>query len=809
MNSKKIYTYEEALEASLEYFNNDDVAARVFVDKYALRNRDQELLEKTPTDMHWRIANELARIEKDKFKLPFTAVEIFSYLDHFRRIVFQGSPMYGIGNKYQYISLGNCFCVTPPVDSYGGIHFSDQQIIQISKRRGGCGIDLSELRPHGASTSNAAKTSTGIIPFVKRYNNSIREVGQHGRRGALLISLSVHHPEIVKFIQLKTNKTEVVGANLSVKLTEEFLQAVKNDKEYQQRWPVNSEKPIISNFVKARDVWNLIVNSAWACGDPGLLFWDYIIKESISDCYSIYGFNSVSTNPCGEQILPALDSCRLLSINLFGYVNCPFTCKSQFDFEALKKDAEISQRFMDDMVDLEIESIQKIINKIKNDPEDMRIKRNELEMWQEIKTKCEQGRRIGVGTTGLADALAALDLKYGSTESMKIVESIYKTIKLGCYRSSVDMAKELGPFPIWDKNLEKNNPYLLRLKEDDKFLWNEMQKYGRRNIRCLTNSPCGSLSFLTETSSGIEPVFEILYRRKKKINDGDQGARIDEVDQHGDKWQYFDISHPKLKLWMQVSGKDKIEESPWYGCCAHDLDYKKRISVQSLAQKHIDASISSTINFPESATPDDISNTYYEAWKSDLKGITIYREGSKEGVLTSKEQPSQKTKVIKRPKSLPCDVHHPVVRGKQYFVLVGLLDGNPYEVFADKNGVISKSINKGEVIKVKRGQYKAIFDNGFELDNLTENLDDLEDTITRLVSSNLRHGTDIKFLVQQLEKSKGDILSFEKAIARALKKYIKDGTVVTGEACESCKGDNLVRNSGCVTCMDCGWSKCL
>ena len=807
--SQKVYSYEDVYNSTLEYFNGDELATKVFINKYALRNKEQELLEKNPNDMHWRIANELARIEKDKFKNPMSSSEIFEYLKNFERIIPQGSPMSGIGNDFQYTSLSNCYVIEPPVDSYGGIHLSDEQLTQISKRRGGTGLDISNLRPNGTPTSNAAKTSTGIVPFMERFSNSIREVGQSGRRGALMISISIHHPEVSECAKIKRDKKKVTGANISIRLSDEFLKAVEEDKEYEQRWPVDSKNPVVSKMVSARKVWMQFIESAWDCAEPGLLFWDNIIRESPADCYP--NFKTIGTNPCGEVPLSALDSCRLLVKNIFYYVKNPFTNKAYLDFDLLKKDSMIAQRFMDDIIDLELEAVTKIINKIKNDPEENRIKRVELEMWQNIKKTCQDGRRTGVGVTALGDAIAALGLKYGSPKSIEVVDEIYKTIKLGCYRSSVEMAKELGTFPSWNFELEKNNPYLLRIKEEDKDLWEDNKKYGRRNISTMTTAPSGSVSIESRTSNGIEPIFKLSYKRRRKINPNEQNVRVDFVDDSGDSWEEFTVYHPKVKEWMAVTGETDLEKSPWFGCCASDLDWKKRVKLQATAQRHIDHSISSTVNLPKEATVEDVAKIYEEAWKLGCKGITIYREGSRAGVMLDESENSNtivKTNAPKRPKKLPCDVHHVSVKGKQYFVLVGLFNGEPYEIFADKNGLISKGVDKGELIKVKRGQYKAVFNNGQELDNLTLNLDDLEDTITRLVSCSLRHGAEIKFLVQQLEKSKGDIMSFEKAIARALKKYIKDGTLVTGETCQSCNSSNLTRNAGCVTCMDCGWSKC-
>ena len=1318
---KEHYNYDQAFAECVEYFEGDELAANVFLSKYALRDNDNNLLEKTPTDMHWRIAKEFARIEKKKYKntkiQPLTEEEIFSYLDHFKRIVPQGSLMYGIGNPYQYVTLSNCYVIDSPLDSYSGIMHTDEQLVQISKRRGGCGLDISNLRPSGTATTNAAKTSTGIIPFMERFSNSIREVGQAGRRGALLISLSVHHPEVLEFTNIKKDLTKVTGANISIKLTDDFLNAVKNDEEYEQRWPVDSKTPQISQMVDAKKVWDKIIQSAWSClpadeqvicknesgdislismesivryikenhiilalsfnfknnklewkkiinafqypsvknfhkitlshgkkilltedhvvyrinkngimesveakdicigdkmacaknngligkhvntidlskyldlfstggncligesitdilkndnvkkflgyyasgkykkatsysvlgylpvedflmlknnstipidlidmkniffspsrqpdllipmhieidqdlsfifglwlaegslhknglrfhintkeynlykqifenictrfqcnhkleifdqytcvylnsvflsklfvalgflrdsikdipnfifnlqekilgafvagivsgdgtvskdilrlnqsnenilislsailrtygiitsirkkhsggnkiiqgksctykdnyelsfskysnctsrrlfrnylnfpkfsflskntkekdnilipyeidtilfdkifrksyreyvnfntiknkhntidnknifsylnsdmvlykvktnekidfndrfvyditveenhnfvlasgiivsnsAEPGLLFFDTIIKESPADCYAELGFRSSSTNPCGEVPLNPGDSCRLLVLNMLSYVKNPFTKDSFFDYEAFCADAKIAQRLMDSLVDLEEEAIKRIIDKVKKDPEPNDIKMGELNLWEKILETCLKGRRTGTGLTALGDTLAALGIKYASDESIEVVEKIYRTLKLGCYRSSVDIAKSIGAFPVWNHELEKDNPFLLRIKDEDPKLWDDMKKYGRRNISLLTSSPCGSISLLTQTTSGIEPAIFLSYTRRKKINPHDTNIHTDFTDHNGDSWQEFQVYHPQIKTWTAITGETDITKSPWYGCCAQDLNWTNRIKLQAAAQRNICHSISSTLNLPNNVSVEEVANIYETAWQEGLKGITVYRDGCRTGVMVNKKDkpPSiTKTEAPKRSKELFCDIYHASVKGQEYIVAVGLFDNEPYEVFAGKNGQVSKSIKSGIIRKAKRGCYQLLSaDNQVILESIIDLETPEEEAMTRIISTALRHGADISFIVHQLEKTKGELTSFAKSVARTLKKYVKDGTKVSGEECEKC-GDKLIRQDGCILCKSCGFSKC-
>lgn len=815
------YSYKEAFDASVSYFGGDELAAKVFVDKYALRKRDDNsLLEKTPDDMHWRIANEIARIERKKgFTKPYLPSEVFDFLKGFHRMIPQGSPMYGIGNKEQYVTLSNCYVIDSPEDSYGGIHNTDEQISQISKRRGGTGLDISHLRPDGSATQNSSRNSTGIIPFMERFSNSIREVGQDGRRGALMITISVHHPQVLDFANVKKDLTKVTGANISVRLSDEFLNAVMKDELYEQRWPIEGT-PVISRMVRAKDVWDEIIKNAHGMAEPGLLFWDNIIRNSPADCYSSFGFKTVSTNPCSELPLSVLDSCRLLLLNLFTYVNNPFKEDAYFDYARFYQDAQIAQRLMDDIVDLEIEAVERIIDKLESDPEPYHIKSREINLWTRVRQNCINGRRTGTGTTALGDTIAALGLKYGSDESLKVSEKIYQVLKFGCYKSSIDMAEELGPFPIFNGKLESECLFFQRFKNEyvelndglilsGKDLIISMNKVGRRNIALLTSAPAGSASIEAQTSSGIEPVYSLIMYRSKKGNPGDEHFRVDRTDANGDSWMEFKVYHPKLKMWMDITGETDEEKSPYFGSCADDLDWKKRVELQATINRHVDHAISSTINLPSDVGVDKVAEIYETAWKLGCKGITVYRDGCRAGVLNKE---ATKKKEDGRPRSLPCDIHHITVQGKQYFVLVGLdEDDKPYEVFAGKNGVLDKAIKRGAILRKKKGFYQLVSEDDAKdilLAPVTATCDEHEEIITRLTSLNLRGGTDIHLIVQQLEKVDGQLNGFAKSVARTLKRYIKEGTIEHGESCPSCGGANIIRQEGCITCKDCGWSKC-
>lgn len=839
-----MYSQEEATKATLEYFNGNELATGVFVKKYSLKDNDGNILEKTPDDMHRRLAREFARVEAKKFKNPLSEDQIYEYFKDFKRIIPQGSPMTGIGNPYQFVTLSNCYVVPPPEDSYGSIAYTDELILQISKRRGGNGTDLSNLRPVDSPTKNAAKSSTGVPSFAERYSNSIREVGQKNRRGALMMTLDVHHPDIVRFATMKNDDKSVTGANISVRLTDEFMNAaVKTKSPYEVRFPVDYRTkgvvPLVAKSLDASVVWQTIIKSAHLRAEPGLLFWDNIIRESIPDCYSAFGFRTVSTNPCSEIPLSILDSCRLLAMNLFAYVRHAFTSKAYFDYKAFYVDAQIAQRLMDDLIDLEIECIERIIGKIESDPEDIYVRQRELDLWKRVKDTCIRGRRTGTGITALGDTIAALGLKYGSKKCVSTVNDIYKVLKFGCYRSSVDMAKELGAFPIWNHDLEKNNPFLNRIKDEEittlcepdcgvcddcnvvlgKTLWRDMQKYGRRNIALLTTAPTGSISLLAcmeingkkyfGTTSGIEPCFMPSYTRRRKINHDDKDAKVDFTDNMGDKWTEYKIYHEGINAYIDVTGK-KYEDSPYFGASADEIDWLQRVKLQSVAQKHIDHAISSTINLPEDVSVEMVAEIYETAWAEGLKGITVYRKGSRSGVLV--ESPTAKSEGIhhhdapERPSEVPCDVHHVSVKGKKYFVLVGLLNGEPYEVFAGRGNCLDKTAKDGIIYKVRKNKYKAVLNDETELSPVTLGCDEHEEALTRMSSIALRHGAPVQFIVEQLNKVDGDINSFAKAIARSLKKYIGDGTK-SAEDCMEC-GALLVFEGGCQTCKNCGWAKC-
>lgn len=878
----KGYSYDEALAASLAYFNGEELSARVFVDKYVLRNKDNELLEKTPDDMHRRLANEFARIEAIKFKDPLSFDTIYSYFKNYSKIIPQGSPIFGIGNKEQNVSLSNCFVVPSPADSYGGIMQTDQHIVQISKRRGGIGYDISELRPADILVSNAAKTTSGAISFMHRFSATCREVCQDGRRGAMMMSISVHHPQVEEFATVKNDEKSVTGANISIRLTDEFLKAVEDDTEYEQRWPVETEqyenigpvdmsrpkrelgkkikvKPKISKMVKARDVWKKIIHSAWFRAEPGILFWDNILKESPADCYQHLGFKTISTNPCGEIPLSAYDSCRLMAINLMHCVKNAFTKDAYFDFKELYETAQITQRLMDDLVDLELEAIDKIIAKIKADPEPDNIKRTELELWENVKKSCCDGRRTGTGITALGDVMAALGIQYGSDQSISTTEHIYQTLKFGSYRSSVDMAKELGPFPIWDWELEKDNPFIGRIKDevillsdvrennkyfefkdirklDERFsslvisgkeLYKDIKKYGRRNIANLTSAPTGTISTQASiqlistkpepfvyklfwgTTSGIESAWKDEYDRFKKVCPGDEGVRVDFVDQSGDSWMKFPVYHSGVKAWMYANGVNDPSGNPYKGSTANEINWVQRVKLQAAAQKHVDHSISSTINLPNDVKEEEVAKIYEAAWKAGCKGITVYRDGCRTGVLVDKSKSETIISTVgERPKDIPCDVHHITVKGKQYFVLVGLVDNKPYEVFAGKNGFIDKDIKTGVISRKKKGLYKVVFEDDSELSPITACCDEHEETITRLTSLALRTNADMHLIVQQLEKVNGEMSGFAKSLSRGLKKYIPDGTEEKGEECPQCNKQTIIRSEGCKSCKTCGWSKC-
>jgi len=821
------YTYKRALKESIEYFGGDELAAKVFVDKYALRNSDKKLVELTPADMHNRIASALARVEKTKYgDAGLTQEEIFGYIDRFKYIVPQGGSMYGIDNP-SFITLSNCYVIDPPLDSYGGIMWTDEQIVQISKRRGGCGTDISFLRPNGTSTNNSSRSSTGPVCFAHRFSNSVREVGQGGRRGALMLTLDVHHPDVEEFAYCKADKTKVTGANISIRLSDEFLQAVASDKEYEQRWTDLSGKTHHCGYVSARQVWNTIVENAHSNAEPGLLFWDRIISESPADCYAAYGFKTVSTNPCSELPLSVLDSCRLLLLNLMGFVDDAFTDSASFNWRKFYDYSKIAQRLHDDIVDLELECIDRIIDKITNDLESDEIKSRELAMWKRIHKSCETGRRTGTGITALGDTIASLRIAYGSQDAIDFTERVYRTLKFGCYAASIEMAETLGPFPIFDEQLEKECPFFQRIRkekvefEDGTVIYGQdlmenMCQYGRRNIGLLTTAPGGSVSMLTQTTSSIEPLYFMSSVRRKKGNPGDDGFRSDFIDDNGDNWMEFSVKHPQVQRWLDITGKKCLTESPWFDNCAEDLDWQQRVELQAAAQQHVDHAISSTINLPAEATVEDVKVIYEAAWKKGCKGITVYRKGCRDGVILDKKALDKSANgaiIDVRPRIVKCEVHHTSVKGQSYFVLVGLIDGRPYEVFAGKNGFIPKSVKTGSITRKRKNFYIVHFDGTDEhLSPITASTTEMEEIVTRLTSLSLREGADMHRVVQQLEKvgESKEMNSFARGVARVLKKYIPDGTK-EGEQCPECNihGDSVIRQEGCVKCTACGWSKCL
>lgn len=816
-----MYTYESAFEASTSYFGGDELAAKVFLDKYALKDNQGNLLESTPVEMHKRIAKEFARIESKKFKNPLDEEQIFSLLDKFKYVVPQGSPMFGIGNNHQIISLSNCYVVESPEDSYGGIMRVDEMLAQISKRRGGVGVDISKLRPALTPVKNAARSSTGITSWMERYSNTIREVGQSGRRGALMLSINCAHKDVESFITVKNDDTKVTGANVSVLLSDEFLNAVEKDENFRLRFPVDAPPSENDKIVKARDLWKKIIHNAWLRAEPGLLFWDKVTKYNAVDCYADEGYETISTNPCSELPLCSYDSCRLMVLNLFSYVVNPFTKDAYFDYELFAKHGELLQRLMDDMIDMELEKVQAIIEKVKKDPEDKHIRQRELDLWKTVYEKCEKGRRTGTGITALGDTLAALNIGYGSEESINVTGQIMKTLCLSSFKSSCDMAKELGAFPIWNWDKEKDSQFLLMIKEQDAKLYEEISKFGRRNIANLTIAPTGSVSIMTQTTSGIEPLFMLFpYTRRKKINPTDKNARTDFIDQNGDHWQEFEVYHPKVKMWMETTGKSDLKESPWYGHCAEDIDWVAAVKLQAEAQKFVDHAISKTVNLPEEVTEEQVAKIYEAAWKFGCKGMTVYRKNCRTGVLVEKPKKEekkvakiQKNDAPKRPASIDAEVHFPMIKGEPYYVVVGLLEGDPYEVFAglnvhQGNAFIKKNNTKGHLQKKARGKYVFVADGdgSYDLTHIINH--ENGDALCRMVSTALRHGADISFVVHQIEKTEGDLASLSKVLARTLKKYIKDGTKVHGEECPECQGANIQRDDGCVICKSCGWTKC-
>lgn len=822
--------YGTALKKSNDYFNGDDLAAQVFLGKYALTTPEGSILEPTPDEMHRRLAKEFARIEA-KYPNPLSEEEIYQYFKNFKYIIPQGSPMAGVGNPYQIVSLSNCFVIQSPYDSYGGILKTDQEEAQLMKRRGGVGFDISTIRPRGLNTSNAAKTTDGIGVFMERFSNTCREVAQGGRRGALMLTISVHHPEIETFIKIKHNLKKVTGANISIRLTDEFMNAVKNDTEVELRFPVDSSNPSIRKNIKAKILWDEIIKSAHGFAEPGLIFWDTVKKWSPADAYQ--EFQTVSTNPCGEITLSPYDSCRLLLVNALSFVENPFTESATFNEKLFISTCRVAQRLMDDIIDLELECIDKIIAKINADNEPDDVKKIEFDLWNRIRSTCQRGRRTGLGLTAIGDTLASLGQCYGSNESVQTVDMIYSRMALGAYTETVNLAKERGAFPAFDYELEKEHPFLNRIFSLDKELAKDWKQYGRRNIALTTTAPAGSVSVVTQTTSGIEPAFEVVYKRRKKINPNDKEARVDFVDDLGDKWQEYEVYHHQYRKWMQVSGKSKVEESPYWKARANDIDWVAKVKVQAAAQKWICHSISNTTNVPKETPVDVIKDIYMAGWESGCKGVTVYRDGSRSGVLLTEESKKTDKKAEsfadhhapRRPKQLPCDVVNLTVNGEKWTVFVGMLEGRPYEVIGGLTKHISmpKRVKNGKIIKhngeenpVARYDFHYDYEKGPEdeciIKDIANNFNNTtHSAFTRTISLALRHGAPVQFIVEQLIKGsekEDDLFSFSRAMSRVLKTYIKDGTKSSEKKCTSCGSNSLIYQEGCSVCTSCGMSKC-
>ena len=834
------YSYNEAVQKSTVYFKGDSLAAGVWVNKYALKDSDGHIYELTPDAMHRRIAGELARIEK-KYPNPLSEEKIFSLLQNFKYIVPQGSPMAGIGNPFQIGSLSNCFVIgNRNADSYGGIMKVDEEQVQLMKRRGGVGHDLSHIRPKGSPVKNSALTSTGLVPFMERYSNSTREVAQDGRRGALMLSVSITHPDSEGFINAKLEEGKVTGANVSVKITDDFMKAVINNKPFTQKYPIESENPTYVKQTDARYLWNKIVHNAWRSAEPGILFWDTVIRESIPDCYADLGFTTVSTNPCGEIPLCPYDSCRLLAINLFGYVKNPFHADASFDFDLFKEHVHYAQRLMDDIIDLELEKIDAIIAKIQSDPEDQEVKNVELDLWKKIREKCIQGRRTGVGITAEGDMIAGLGYRYGTPEASDFSVKIHKTLAIEAYRSSGIMAGERGPFTVYDAKREANNPFIKRLFDADPSLKELMIKNGRRNIALLTIAPTGSVSLMTQTTSGIEPVFMVSYKRRKKVNPNDKNVKVDFVDEVGDHWEEYNVFHHKFEDWLAVNGYDVkdvkrmkqedlnaiIEKSPYHKATANDVDWVAKVSMQGAVQKWVDHSISVTVNIPNDVTEDLVGQIYQTAWESGCKGITVYRDGSRSGVLVSdnkkdKESEFKETNAPKRPKVLDAEVVRFNNNSEKWVAVVGILHDRPYEIFTGKaeGFYLPPYVGKGRVIKNKLSNGDKRYDFQFDdLDGYKITIEGLSRSFNKeywnyakLISGILRHGMPLPSVVDVIDDMNlsGDNLhTWKNGLVRALKRFIPDGTKAQGRICKSCKQESVIYQEGCLICTHCGESKC-
>ena len=848
---KKTYTYDEAYHASLEYFKGDELAARVWATKYALKDSFGHLYELTPDDMHHRIASEIARIEK-KYPNPMSEEKVFGLLKNFRYIVPQGSPMAGIGNNFQVGSLSNCFVIglDGQPDSYGGIIKIDEEQVQLMKRRGGVGHDLSHIRPQGSPVKNSALTSTGLVPFMERYSNSTREVAQDGRRGALMLTVSIKHPDSESFIDAKMTEGKVTGANVSVRIDDAFMQAAVDGTEYIQQYPINSKEPLYTKKIDASKLWNKIVHNAWKSAEPGVLFWDTIIREAVPDCYADLGFQTISTNPCGEIPLCPYDSCRLIAVNLYSYVVNPFTKDAYFDFDLFKEHIGYTQRMMDDIIDLEMEKIEAILKKIKSDPETEEVKQTELNLWTKIRNKTLKGRRTGVGTTAEGDMIAAMGLTYGTDEATEFSVKVHRALALAAYGSSVNMARERGAFEIYDAKREEYNPFIGLIREADPELYEQMVKYGRRNIACLTIAPTGTTSILTQTTSGIEPVFLPVYKRRRKVNPSDKDVRVDYVDENGDSFEEYIVYHHKFITWMQTNGievrhdytqeqiEDLVKRSPYYKATSNDVDWLNKVRMQGAVQKWVDHSISVTINLPNDISEEMVGKLYVEAWRSGCKGCTVYRDGSRSGVLISlagdgknkkKEEKkplymAEEEHILKRPIELEADVVRFQNNKEKWIAFIGLIDNRPYEIFTgiadDDEGIFCpKSVTKGKIIKAvnengeKRYDFQFINKRGFKttIEGLSEKFNPEFWNYAKLISGVLRYGMPIEQvlkLVSSLELDNKSINTWKMGVERALKKYLPNGTKLNGQTCPNCGQESLVYQEGCLICTNCGTSRC-
>ncbi len=844
----KVYTFEEAYNAALNYFNGDELAAKVWVNKYALKDASGKIYERSPEDMHWRLANEIGRVE-EKYKNGLTKKELFDLFDNFKYIVPQGSPMTGIGNNFQIASLSNCFVIglDGPSDSYGAIIRIDEEQVQLMKRRGGVGHDLSHIRPKGSPVKNSALTSTGLVPFMERYSNSTREVAQDGRRGALMLSVSIKHPDSESFIDAKMIEGKVTGANVSVRIDDAFMQAVVDGTQYAQQYPIESSNPTTVKDIDATELWRKIVHNAWSSAEPGVLFWDTIIRESVPDCYADLGFKTISTNPCGEIPLCPYDSCRLLAINLYSYVVNPFKKDAYFDFELFKKHVALAQRIMDDIIDLETEKIDMIMEKIGADPETDEVRGPEKHLWEKIRKKTLQGRRTGVGITAEGDMIAAMGLRYGTEEATAFAEEVHRTLALAAYRSSVDLAKERGAFEIYDAEREKKNPFINRLAEADPQLIKDMQKYGRRNIACLTVAPTGTTSLMTQSTSGIEPVFLPVYKRRRKVNPNDKDVRVDFIDENGDSWEEYIVFHHKFVTWMESMGyptakhytneevETMVAESPYYKATSNDVDWLQKVKMQGRIQKWVDHSISVTINLPSDVSEDLVNDLYIEAWKSGCKGCTVYRDGSRAGVLIAADSNKKKEEdcedcyerpqvVVDRPRELAADVIKFQNNKEKWIAFIGLLDGRPYEVFTglsdDDDGLmLPKNVNHGVIIKTLNDEGQRSYDFQFKnkrgykttIEGLNSKFNPEFWNYAKLISGVLRYGMPIDQvvkLVQGLELNNETINTWKNGVERALKKYLPNDTEAKGQKCPVCGLETLIYQEGCMKCTNCGASKC-